>query len=720
MINKRSIMRGLVCVDFLVLACVVSSMYADESAEAIRLQKSVVKAQVLMSELPIELQAKQISVIESKDLLMKSNGNIQSVLESVPGIMYSRSGGINGQITFRGQNSNNSRSIVMIDGVRYSGRNTLEFNMLDPYAFESIEVIRGPASSLWGSDAMNGVINFRSRTSTYNILGESFKSSARIRALEYGSVNHLLGGRFEVLGGGNGFDVLVGLSAKKAQDYATPLTENGSNKAKNSSFGYLGLDFNAGYTTQNALRFFLQGRYARVDSHRAGGLGAAPGSSYGIFMSESPISEYYLRTGVTKQNLSFADSVEAYLYWRHWDTDIYNDRRNFNKVFVHQQVYNNNYFGGRIIYASTIGKHNLNYGAEFESSVSLTPFRQNNRLNNTSTTINRPNTKTDFALFAKDDFTFTDRWYLSASVRADYVLTTIGKKRSSKEIADINSNSSIAINSARLLDENGTIHQAAITGALGSVYFISDYISNVLHISHNFKAPSAGARMQTTPSGSSTLTVANPLIKSEYSQTLEFGFRFQSEYHFASLVGFYTYYTDMIALSTYQSATITTNNTYRSENIGRAVVGGIELEGKHGFLDGRLNLQYVGSYNYGQNLTDKKPIAYLAPLYGQMTLNTDWQTWYLNFTQRFYGAKTRIDPKEERETPFYSMTDVLLGFKLETLGLEDMELLLGVNNVFNVVGRNPVVAVNTSYAPALSNPLVEPGRNIFVKYIWKY
>lgn len=488
-----------------------------------------------------------------------------------------------------------------------------------------------------------------------------------------------------------------------------------------AAFSYLGLDFNAGYKTQNALRFFVQGRYTRVNSHRAGGLGAAPGSSYGIFMSESPISEYYLRAGVKKQDLSFADSMEGYLYWRHWDTDIYNDRRQFkNMAFIHQQVYDNNYFGGRIIYTSIIGKHNLSYGAEFESSVSLSPITQNNRLTGVSNTTNRPNTKTDFALFAKDDLTFTDRWYLSGSVRADYVLTSIGKKRSSVERANIAKNEKIAIDSARLLDENGTIHQAALTGALGSVYFISDYISNILHISHNFKTPSPGARMQSTPSGSSTLTIANPLIKSEYSQTLEFGFRFQSEHHFASLVGFYTYYTDMIALSTYQSASVATSNTYRNENIGRAVVSGIELEGKHSFFDGHLNVQYVGSYNYGENLTNKRPIAYLAPLYGQMTLNAEYQTWYVNLTQRFYGAKTRIDPKEERKTPFFSMTDILLGLKLDTFGLEDMELLLGVNNLFDIVGTNPVVAVNIAYAPALSNPLVEPGRSIFLKYIWKY
>lgn len=53
-------------------------MYADEQEQKIssaernvKLEKSVVKAQVIMSELPIELQSKQISVVEKKDLLQK-------------------------------------------------------------------------------------------------------------------------------------------------------------------------------------------------------------------------------------------------------------------------------------------------------------------------------------------------------------------------------------------------------------------------------------------------------------------------------------------------------------------------------------------------------------------------------------------------------------------------------------------------------------------------
>ncbi len=612
----------------------------------------------------------------------------------------------------------------MIDGVRFAGRSTLEFNTLDPYAFESVEVIRGPASSLWGSDAMNGVINFRSRTSNYNIGGQTFKATARIRALEYNSVNNYFGTRGEVLGGGKGWDMLIGVGGGIAKSYETPIIENGSNKAHNSEFNRVNVDFNIGYTTKNSTRFYTQGRYTRVESHRAGGLGAAPGSSYGIYMSENPISEYYLRIGASAKDLSFAKSMDAYLYYRHWDTDIWNNRVRFNNANIHQKVYDNSYFGGRLVFNSELGSRNsLTYGAEFLSSISPTQVQQFNLVNGAVNTTNRPSTNTDFALFLKDDFKAFDSWFLSAALRADYVLTTISKTRSSTENAQIASGNSVAIESARLLDDNGVIHSGAVTGSIGSVWFITDYISNVINLSHNFKDAGSGTRMSSTPSGSSTLTTANPLIKPEYSQTAEFGFRFQSDNHFASLIGFFTNYIDMLALSSYQNATINTGNPlYRYENIGRAYITGVELEGRHSFLENMISISYSGAYNYGQNLTDNKPIAYLAPLYGQITLGLNIRYWYFNFTERGYGAKTRIDSSEERSTKAYAMSYFYVGLKLDamTQRFKDMEFILGVSNLFNQIGRNPVTVENINRALAISNPLVEPGRSVVMKFVWKY
>ena len=53
--------------------------------------------------------------------------------------------------------------MLFIDGDRFRGRNFLEYSLLDPNEIERIEIIRGPAAALYGSDAMNGLVNVITR-----------------------------------------------------------------------------------------------------------------------------------------------------------------------------------------------------------------------------------------------------------------------------------------------------------------------------------------------------------------------------------------------------------------------------------------------------------------------------------------------------------------------------------------------------------------------------
>lgn len=714
----------------------LESTYQGKISETKQLEKVSITAQVSQSELPLELQSKQISIVSKDSLLEKiSLGGAQSALESVPSVLYSRSGGINGQITIRGQNSTSQRSVVMIDGVRFAGRGLLEFNVLDVSQFDSIEVIRGAASALWGSDAMNGVINFRSRTSSYNLGGESFKATVRLRSLEYQSVNNGVAGRAEISGGGAGWDLLVGASARNGGDYLTPIQKDGKFlKAKNSYYTTYNADFNLGYTTKSNTRFYAQGRYSHIETSRAGGLAAAPGADYGVYFRENPMAEYYLRLGVSTKNLKYADSMDAYVYYRYWDTDLWNDRRTLmtnsngnasaQNLFIHQEVYANQYLGGRISFDTRYKNNYFSYGVEILSSINLTPYRQNflttaqGECGAASCTTIRPNTNTDFALFVKDDWKVFDRWILSGAIRGDYVLTTISKKRSDIENKQVSDNTNGASQSAQVLDANPLIHTGALTGSIGSVWFITDYISNVINVSHNFQDPGAQSRLSSTPSASTTPTIANPKIKPEYSQTAEFGFRFSSENHFASIIGFYTNYQDMVLGILFQDG----RNRY--ENIGRAFIAGAELEGRHSFLDSKILLSYTVSYNYGEDLTQKKPIAYLAPLYGNLTVKFDFDKVYFALSERFYGGKNRVAGATEYKTKSYAMTDIYAGLKLVAFksSMKDMELIFGVSNLFNTIGRNPVTvgAVSALYPLSVTNPLVEPARNFTLKYVWKY
>lgn len=115
----------------------------------------------------IDRVGSSISVITSEDL---ENAQIQDVSEAlslVPGVSIARNGGP-GQVTtlfLRGAQPGFTR--VMIDGVELndpSGIGTAyDFAHLNVSGIERIEILRGPQSTLYGGDAMAGVINIITR-----------------------------------------------------------------------------------------------------------------------------------------------------------------------------------------------------------------------------------------------------------------------------------------------------------------------------------------------------------------------------------------------------------------------------------------------------------------------------------------------------------------------------------------------------------------------------
>jgi hemoglobin/transferrin/lactoferrin receptor protein len=113
---------------------------------------------------------------------------IFDILQTVPGLSVSRSGGLEGQISLRGFNSNNYHSPLFIDGDRFKGRNTLEYLLLEPEDIARVQVIRGPAAEAYGSEAVGGVVLI----TTYHAAPESgdFAISGGGASMGYTSVSN--------------------------------------------------------------------------------------------------------------------------------------------------------------------------------------------------------------------------------------------------------------------------------------------------------------------------------------------------------------------------------------------------------------------------------------------------------------------------------------------------------------------------------------------------
>ncbi len=119
------------------------------------------------NETPLLETAPSTTVITRDEIERRQYQTVAEALRQVPGVHVASNGGT-GQPTslfIRGTNSNHV--LVMIDGVKINDTTTpngaFDFSNLMTDAIERIEVVRGPQSTLYGSDAIGGVINIITR-----------------------------------------------------------------------------------------------------------------------------------------------------------------------------------------------------------------------------------------------------------------------------------------------------------------------------------------------------------------------------------------------------------------------------------------------------------------------------------------------------------------------------------------------------------------------------
>jgi vitamin B12 transporter len=102
-----------------------------------------------------------VTVVPGDDVQRYHYETVEDVLRTVPGVEIRRSGSIGklSNISIRGANANQVQ--VLVDGVRVKSPTTGQADLSDisPDLMERIEVIRGPQSTLYGADAIGGVVN---------------------------------------------------------------------------------------------------------------------------------------------------------------------------------------------------------------------------------------------------------------------------------------------------------------------------------------------------------------------------------------------------------------------------------------------------------------------------------------------------------------------------------------------------------------------------------
>ncbi len=166
--------------NYFIILTFISCMLMTEIlfAESVRIEEIVVTGTstgMLRSDIPAS-----VTVITEQDIKETGISNVSDLLREVPGLDVVQPGGAGkaSSVFIRGANS--SHTLVLIDGIRVNSPSTGRFDFADLSVdhIERIEIIRSPMSTLYGSEAMGGVIQIFTKRGT---------STAGTVALEAGS-----------------------------------------------------------------------------------------------------------------------------------------------------------------------------------------------------------------------------------------------------------------------------------------------------------------------------------------------------------------------------------------------------------------------------------------------------------------------------------------------------------------------------------------------------
>ncbi len=111
-----------------------------------------------------------VTIITRQEIEERQASTLEEVLRAVPGVSFGNSGGVGKQTSLFLRGTESNHVLVLIDGVKVGNATsgTTPFESLPLDQIEKIEVVRGPRSSLYGSEAIGGVIQIFTRKGAKN------------------------------------------------------------------------------------------------------------------------------------------------------------------------------------------------------------------------------------------------------------------------------------------------------------------------------------------------------------------------------------------------------------------------------------------------------------------------------------------------------------------------------------------------------------------------
>ncbi|WP_288441980.1 TonB-dependent receptor [uncultured Pseudomonas sp.] len=705
--------------------------------------------------------------VQSREQLDRQNVNtIQELVRYEPGVSVAGTGQRSGLNGYNIRGIDGERILTQVDGVSipdsffYGPYAQTQRNYVDPEIVKRVEILRGPASVLYGSNAIGGAVSYFT-LDPQDIIKPGKDLGARLKT-GYSSTDDSWLTSATVAGRSGDFDGLLHLSQRNGHESESYGSHGGTGlgrtQANPEDVRTTNVLAKLGWNYADDARLGLT--YERYKDDRDQNILSAVG---GPFTNGTGLGMYKSRQGndtITRErfgiNHAFSlDSVLAdHLKWSLNYQVAKTDQRTEEVYFpfsrtvlrTRDTTYKDRQwvFDAQLDKAFSIGasdhlltygttlKHEQVTGARSGTGTCLAVGGACRSIGQVSTSDAQalvsdfpdPTVNT-YSLFVQDEIRWND-WTFLPGARYDY--TRMQPKFTEQFLRGIQGSGTAP---ASLDDADKKWHR--VSPKFGMTYAFNDHYTWYGQYAEGFRTPTAKSmygRFENPTLGYSVQ--GNPGLEPEKSKSYQTGLRGNFDAGNFDVAVFYNKYRDFIDEDAVQSANLET--TFQANNIKRATIKGAEVKG-------RVNLDHFGApqglytqgsiaYAHGRNDDNGQPLNSVNPLTGVFGLGYEQANYGGLLSWTLVKRKTRVDDttffapdgqSSQFRTPGYGVLD-LSGFYKVT---DDVTVNAGLYNLTDkkywqwdsVRGYDGQGEAGVTQ-PANLDRLTMPGRNFAINVVW--
>lgn len=604
------------------------------------------------------------SVLGGAELEASRSATLGETVSSLPGVRSLSTGAGIGKPVIRGLSSN--RVLVLADGERVESQQWGDEHgpQVEAADAERIEVIRGPASVLYGSDALGGVINVVTPPLPDALGREPFVEGRAVAS--YSTNNQQPDGSIALEGGAGGFGFRGSLTGRTGDDVRTP-----SGPLFNSGLWAVNGSGTAGYRGGwGSVSASYVRRDERVEIHEdpAGGPGATP----------------FQRIGDDRVHLSGSIPVGA----SHLDIDLgagRNRRREFEEEGSDEVAL------GLLsrTYSADVRLHHAPVG-RVGGIVGLSGLRNSLEKFGEETLIPE-NAYNNLGVYAFEQAEM-GRWSLSLGARYDYRRLTV------------EDDTVLGVEAQRR-----TYH--SVTGNLGALYRVIEPLALVVNLGRGYRSPTAYDLFSNgVHEGTVRFERGDPSLENETSVNADLAVRVQTSAVSAELGVFANYIDNFIFPDPTGEVDPASGFQIFDITQGNARLGGFEAAVEYHPSEW-LHLRGAADYTRGRNRFTDSPLPFIPPFRATYSVRLEGggkgvlQQPYLSIGGESNARQTDLDP-DDFAPPGYTLVHLGAGVVMP-LGARTFAVDLQLRN-----------ALDEAYASFLSRYktyALDPGRNFIVR-----